>query len=44
LRAEIREDITAAIHRLQSDNIHVRRAGVALVIVGIFLLALAPFV
>lgn len=44
LRDEIRDDITAAIHRLQSDSIHVRRAGVAFVIVGIVLLALAPFV
>ncbi|MFL5914116.1 MAG: hypothetical protein ACJ752_00555 [Gaiellaceae bacterium] len=43
VRDDLRNDIASEVHRLGSDNIRVRRCGVALVIIGVVLLAAAPF-
>lgn len=43
VRNVLLERIPLEVQRLSSDNIRVRRAGVAFVIIGIVLLAVAPF-
>jgi hypothetical protein len=43
VRNDLRTAIASEVQRLSGDNIRVRRLGVALVIIGVILLGVAPF-